>query len=70
MYGTGLLYPKSESTLEIELNNRIRAHEKVHFSEEELTNTFIPLFECLKYLHRNGTVHGAIDSNTIVLSDG
>jgi len=44
IYGTGLLYPKPDSNLKIELENRKRAFNKEHFAEDELVNTFLPLF--------------------------
>lgn len=56
--------------MRVELDNRTRAFNKELFSEDELTNTFSPLFECIEYLHKNKVVHGQIHPENIVLIEG
>jgi len=41
----------------------------VSFNEEEIMNTFIPLIECLMFVHKNGIVHGGITPARIVITD-
>lgn len=70
MYNNGLLYPKGLSTLEIELENRKKAYKIVNYSEEEILNTFVPVLECIAFLHAQGQVHGAVcPSNILVTED-
>ena len=52
--------------MRVELWNRQRAFNKDYFSEDELINTFSPLFECVEYLHANNVVHGQIHPENIV----
>ena len=44
-------------------------HIKKQFSEEEVVNTFLPLFEALKYLHQFEHPHGSIHLENIVIID-
>jgi serine/threonine protein kinase len=40
----------------------------MHFHEEEITNTFLPVIECLAALHQNNLVHGALSPASIVVT--
>ena len=42
---------------------------KSYYSEEELLNTFKPVFECLKLIHDNGIVHGSLSKDCIVFGE-
>ena len=41
----------------------------MYYDEEEITNTFTPLIECLVFLHRNGIVHGEVSPANIIITD-
>ena len=69
VYNNGLLYPRGVSTLETELENRRRAHSLLHFEESEIVNTFLPLLECLQFLHQKGVVHGGVTPEGIVFTE-
>jgi serine/threonine protein kinase len=68
-YSNGLLYPKEKSSLRTEIENRRRAFSVLPFSEEEIVNTFLPIIECLSFLHGQEVVHGALSSSNIVITD-
>lgn len=67
-YNNGLLYPRGASTLETELDNRRRAHSIIPFEETEISNTFLPLLECLQFLHGKGIVHGGVVPGNIIFT--
>ena len=69
VYNNGLLYPRGMSTLETELENRRRARVCLPFSEAEIINTFLPLLECLQFLHKEGVVHGAVTPSSIIFTE-
>lgn len=69
VYNSGLLYPKGISTLEVELENRKRAHNAFTYSEEEIKNTFYPLLECLSFLHGKGIVHGCVSPHNVIITE-
>ena len=50
-FDQGLLYLKEQSTLEVEISERSRFRSQALFGEEEVVNTFVPLFEVLNYIH-------------------
>lgn len=68
-YSNGLLYPKQKSSLKTEIENRKRAFSILPFSEEEIVNTFLPVIQCLTFLHGQEVVHGALSSSNIVITE-
>jgi serine/threonine protein kinase len=40
----------------------------MHFTEEEICNTFAPVIDCLNALHHNNIVHGALSPANIVVT--
>jgi tRNA A-37 threonylcarbamoyl transferase component Bud32 len=70
IFNQGVLYEKEQSTLKQEIAQRNRSFKKEYFSEEEIVNTFVPLFEGLKQLHDEGVVHGGITLDSIVIVEG
>ncbi|CAM6001978.1 unnamed protein product [Sphagnum balticum] len=39
------------------------------FSEEEILNTFLPVLECLNFIHRKGIVHGSVHPANVVVTE-
>lgn len=68
-YSNGLLYPKQKSSLKTEIENRKRAFTAVPFSEEEIVNTFLPIIQCLIFLHGQEVIHGALTSSNVVITE-
>lgn len=52
LFNKGVLYEKEQSDLKQEIEQRSRCFRKEYFHEEEIVNTFLPLFETVEVLHR------------------
>lgn len=70
LFNGGVLYPKEDSDISLEIQQRRRSFKGEHFLEEEITNTFIPLFEMLRQIHDKGISHGCICLQNIVIVEG
>jgi hypothetical protein len=70
LFNGGVLYPKEDSDLSLEIQQRRRSFKGEHFSEEEIANTFIPLFGLLRQIHNKGLTHGSVSLQDIVIVEG
>jgi serine/threonine protein kinase len=41
----------------------------IPFEETEISNTFLPLLECLQFLHKKGIVHGGVVPRNIIFTE-
>lgn len=69
-FNRGVLYPKEDSDLQLEIQQRRRSFRMEHFSEEEIANTFLPLLRCLHLLHQEGQAHRSVSLQNIVIVEG
>jgi serine/threonine protein kinase len=70
LFNKGVIYEKEDSNLQLEIEQRKRSFKLEHFTEEEILNTFLPLFTCLQRLHQEGIIHRAVTLQNIVIIEG